>query len=211
MRHISVLSLVLAFFATALLSAQSLVESATAAAGGSAAGVAGRKVSEGIDSVFSKVADAAKSAAAEDGRKASRIAPAVPPIPEIRLTAKEQAELAAGANAKKSSGIAQTAGRQARLQSGAVSAEPAVSSSAPPASVDAPPASPTGPTLQDLESLSAGASRQQVLDKLGQPASRISMSNDDGFVEVMKFRNQDGSIGSVRVVNGKVTGVKVAQ
>ncbi|MCC6389499.1 MAG: hypothetical protein IT167_02765 [Bryobacterales bacterium] len=210
MRKIPVFSFTLAFFAASLVSAQTIVESATAAAGGSAAGVAGKRVSEGLDSVFGKVAGVTGSATTQ-GRKSGRVAPAVPPIPNVRLNAREGANLAAGANVKQPSEIAQPAGRQAAPQSSAVSAEPAVRPSAPPAEMAAPPASPTGPTLQDLQSLSAGASRQQVFDKLGQPASRISMSNDDGFVEVMKFRNQDGSIGSVRVVNGKVTAVNVAQ
>lgn len=204
MRNIPFVSFALAILAVPLASAQSLVESATAAAGGSAAGMAGKTVSEGIDSVFSKVAGVAGSSASQ-GRKSGRIAPAVPPIPSVRLDA-HQGELS---GAKKSSAATQPAGRQARLQAGAVP-EPPVSSTAHTSQAAVPPA-PSGPTLQDLQSLSAGASREQVFNKLGQPASRISMSNDDGFVEIMKFRNQDGSIGSVRVVNGKVAAVNAAQ
>lgn len=91
MRNIPFVSFALAILAVPLASAQSLVESATAAAGGSAAGMAGKTVSEGIDSVFSKVAGAAGSSASQ-GRKSGRIAPAVPPIPSVRLDA-HQGEL----------------------------------------------------------------------------------------------------------------------
>ncbi|MCC6345001.1 MAG: hypothetical protein IT166_22560 [Bryobacterales bacterium] len=205
MRNIPFVSFALAILAVPLASAQSLVESATAAAGGSAAGMAGKTVSEGIDSVFSKVAGAAGSSASQ-GRKSGRIAPAVPPIPSVRLDAHQGAELS---GAKKSSAATPQAGRQARLQAGAVTETPVSATAHTPQAAAAP--APSGPTLRDLQSLSAGASREQVFNKLGQPASRISMSNDDGFVEIMKFRNQDGSIGSVRVVNGKVAAVNAAQ
>lgn len=96
MRNIPFVSFALAILAVPLASAQSLVESATAAAGGSAAGMAGKTVSEGIDSVFSKVAGAAGSSASQ-GRKSGRIAPAVPPIPSVRLDA-HQGELSGAKN-----------------------------------------------------------------------------------------------------------------
>ena len=54
----------------------------------------------------------------------------------------------------------------------------------------------------------SGASRDEVASKMGKPASRITMSDDQGLVEIVSFKGEGGKLGSVRMVNGRVTEVR---
>lgn len=190
------------FLAGAAVS-QTIVESAVSAAGGTAAGVAGKKVSEGIDSVFGKVSGITK-AAADTGKKDERhrLAAPIPPLPSIpgsaeapnatpRTAIRRQAAVAPGTRSAKSAGA-----------NAASHPEPVPSTEAQtPAAVVAPP-----PPPRNLNELSNGSSRDEVIGKWGKPAGRLTMSNDDGLVEVYKYPE-----GSVRIVNGTVTEIRPKQ
>lgn len=194
---------VLSLAAAALMSGQSIVESATAAAGGSAAGAAGKTVSDGLDAVFGKVGGVVKTASGGKPRKAT---PAVPPLPTVRLTGQQPAPEAEPKTRVKAP--AAVVRRQANLQASpktTVTVDPEIpgESLTPPA-----PPAPVEPSIADLSGLSAGTSREDVLRKMGKPASRITMSEDHNLVEVYKFRNREGDLGSVRMVNGQVSEVK---
>jgi hypothetical protein len=65
---------------------------------------------------------------------------------------------------------------------------------------------PPPPPPRDLNELPNGSSREDVLGKWGKPAGRLTMSNDEGFVEVYKYPE-----GAVRIVNGKVTEIRPKQ
>lgn len=192
----------------AIVSAQSLIESATAAAGGSAAGVAGKQVSDGLDKVFGKMGEVTKKAAGGTVDTGFRkTAPAVPPVPEVRVPG--QAAPAAGTAAvpaRQAPGRRQ-ASNQKQAATGAVGVQPAVIAepAASPAVAAAPPA--PLPTVDDLKSLN-GASREEVTSKMGKAASRITMSDDQGLVEIVSFKGEGGKLGSVRMVNGRVTEVR---
>lgn len=199
-----ILSLVVAV----IVSAQSLVESAAAAAGGSAAGVAGKKVSDGLDKVFSSVGGVAATAAGTGDAKGRRGMLSVPPIPEVRM--KSQPAGATPGPLPRTGG-----GRQANLRGPAQGATAAVTATDPAPVAEAVPAAPAAPpaplaTVEDLKTLS-GATREDVVGKMGKPAARITSNDDGGLVEVYTFRGQGGSLGSVRMMNGKVTDVRPAQ
>lgn len=195
---------ILSLVVGAIVSAQSLIESATAAAGGSAAGVAGKQVSDGLDKVFGKMGEVTKKAASTGVDSGLRkTAPSAPPVPEVRLPGQPATASSPAGSPPRTPGRRQAANRTPATS-------PTDSPSAPtpqPAVNAAPPA--LLPTLDDLKSL-AGASREEVQGKMGKPASRITMSDDDGLVEIVSFKGEGGKLGSLRMVNGRVTEVRPA-
>ncbi|MBI3684768.1 MAG: hypothetical protein HY235_30735 [Acidobacteria bacterium] len=188
--------------------AQSMLEHATAAAGGSAAGVAGKKVSDSLDSVMTKVSELGKKSASDDKQaKGRRLPPPIPPEPKVRL-ASRPAPPAPPAPRTVAGPPQATLRLNNRIVSVPLEAvptpvpEPAPAVSEPPRPL---------PTAADLQSLSPGSSREEVADKLGKPAGRITLYDERGLVEVYSFRSQGTSLGSVHMVNGKVTQVRPAQ
>lgn len=197
--------------AGAIVSAQTLVEHATAAAGGTAAAAAGKKVSDGIDSVFGALANVAKDATGKDEKgktKARRTLDPAPPIPEVRVM-----PMAAPAGPAKKPAAPAVA---KRVPAGPASVpavapvEPAVPVVEAAALPPAPPAPPE-PTAEDLASLNAGASRADVTAKMGRPSSRVTMDDDGKLVEIYSYRTKAGSLGSVRLVDGVVKDVRPAR
>ncbi|MBL8218531.1 MAG: hypothetical protein JNL62_04855 [Bryobacterales bacterium] len=187
----------------AIVSAQSLIESATAAAGGSAAGVAGKQVSDGLDKVFGKMGEVTKKAAGTGDSGLRKTAPGVPPVPEVRLTGQPATAAAPAGNAPRTAPGRRQASNRGSV--GAVAAGVTPAAEPAPAVTAAPPA--PVPTVEDLKSLN-GASRDEVTSKMGKPASRITMSDDQGLVEIVSFKGEGGRLGSVRMVNGRVTEVR---
>jgi hypothetical protein len=70
---------------------------------------------------------------------------------------------------------------------------------------------PSEQATQNLRRVEVGASRQQVIAQLGRPASRISFVEDGGLREIFTYTHSGYSLGSVRFMNGSVTGVQVRQ
>jgi hypothetical protein len=62
-----------------------------------------------------------------------------------------------------------------------------------------------------LSAVTVGTSRQDVLAKVGTPSSRITMFEDGGAVEILRFSAKSGSLGSVRIVNGSVAEVTLSE
>jgi hypothetical protein len=197
---------------TGVAVSQTIVESAVSAAGGTAAGVAGRKVGQGIESVFGKVGGATK-AAAETGAKRDdlhRLAAPIPPLPPIPGTA-DAAPPPARTGARRQAAAVTPSSKplKSAITGGAGAAEAstelpvqAVGEPAPqPEAVRTPP-----PPPRNLNELPGGSSREEVLGKWGKPAGRLTMSNDEGFVEVYKYPE-----GTVRIVNGKLTEIRPNQ
>jgi len=194
----------------AIVSAQSLIESATAAAGGSAAGVAGKQVSDGLDKVFGKMGEVTKKAAGTGDSGLRKTAPGVPPVPEVRLTGQPATAAAApaGNTPRTAPGRRQASNRGTATSGGTVAAGVTPAAEPAPPVASAPPA--PLPTVEDLKSLN-GASRDEVTSKMGKPASRITMSDDQGLVEIVSFKGEGGKLGSVRMVNGRVTEVRPSE
>lgn len=189
----------------ALLPAQTFVETAVAAAGGSAAAVAGRKVSDGFDTVMSKVADIGKQASRAGAERKGRALPAMPGVPSARGNVRlpEPARQP----------VRYTAPSRAPVGKYASVVRPREVIAPPPIVPEpyVPPSHQPEVTAADLRQLSSGTTREELFDRMGKPAARITMADDRGLVEVYSFRNSSGRVGSVQVINGSVADVKVTQ
>lgn len=79
------------------------------------------------------------------------------------------------------------------------------------ANVDPKPASPSVPpevTAGDLEKVTAGMSREQLL-KLGQPAGRITTDDDGHLSEIYQYSANGMSLGTIRLTDGTVSSVQI--
>lgn len=191
------------------LNGQTLVQSSIAAAGGSAAGVAGKKVSEGIDKVMGKVseitddaADTVKSATAGKKTRSLPQSAGIPKAtgrfaPRAAATPRSTAALATRNGAPK--------GKQNIAATRRVKDLDTVDAYLPPPPVTPAPVPVYQPTAEDLQSLNTGATRDQLADRMGKPSAKITMAEDGKLVEVYTYRNA----GSVRVVDGTVADIRL--
>jgi hypothetical protein len=171
--------------------AQSMIEHAAAAAGGSAGGVAGKKVSDGMTKIFNKVdKQAAKAAESGTNTPLFEVGPGVP-----KATAAESVPPPPPPH--------HAAVHKAMPAPLAAPPEPAAAVIAP-----LPPPPPPEATLDDLHRLTAGMNREDVL-KFGPPASRITMFDDGHLVEIYRYMAKDETFGVVRLSDGAVYSVQV--
>jgi hypothetical protein len=193
------------------VSAQALVEHAIAAAGGSAAGVAGKKVSDGIDSIMGKVdkmlqEDPKKKKARPAGEPEAGRSSTFDFIGKTGQAVQPDVAIAAPP-------VPPRAGSLPALRPLAPPrpVAPTMPDAAPtPVAVSAPPPPPPPVTAQDVQTMQVGASRNDLLTRLGSPSSRIVMPEDGGLVEVYTYRVNGAKVGSVRLLNGAVTEVQSA-
>jgi hypothetical protein len=187
----------------ALCLAQSIGQIGISAAGGSAAGAAGKKVSDAFDHVMGKGAGlldlASKTGERKPAKKNQRLAPLVPPEPSFGGAHYARPSLA---NPSLEPRPSKTPVYRPRRES------PAEDLRASFAGLSVPPPPVLSPA-DYLRAIEPGASRDAVLEQVGKPAGRITMYDDRGLVEVYSFRQGRESIGSVRLVNGTVTEVKL--
>jgi hypothetical protein len=181
--------------AAGLAGAQTMTEVGASAAGGAIGSAAGKKVSEGITSIFGKVDKAAGKAAKppEDNSKSA-------PLLEV------------GPATVKGPGAPESvpppppaSGHRASV------AKPAAVPEALPEILPPPPPPPPAPqvTAEDLKKVTTGMSREDVL-RLGAPVSRIMMDDDEGhLLEVYSYADKDSSIGRVRLKDGMVASVEI--
>lgn len=176
---------------------QVMLEHAITAAGGSAAGVAGKGVSNGIDTIFRKLDQQSNKAA--EAALVKRLKP---------RTSEAETEAASPIEA----GVITTA----RIPI-AGSTPPPEAAGAGERAVPEPvtwwpvPAQPLRPepTVADLGTIEAGNSRQEVVARLGAPAARVIIP-DQGLREVYLFNSHGTHLGKVTLTNGEVESVRVA-
>ncbi len=175
---------------------QSLLEHSAAAAGGSVGGVAGKKVSDGLTSIFQKIdqqtAKAAKTGGAAKGSDQSspllEVGPGVPkqkasvPPPPPPLHHAAPVHRAPLPMAR----VVPVADLTPQVQAPEI----------------------VQVTANELRTLTAGMSRSEVL-KIGTPAARITMFDDGHLVEIYRYQNHDDSLGVVRLTDGSVSSVQV--
>jgi hypothetical protein len=63
-------------------------------------------------------------------------------------------------------------------------------------------------SAEALSAITIGASKENVLSKLGEPNGRYSISDDDGTRESFTYALDGGQDVTVRLLNGKVTRVQ---
>ena len=179
---------------------QALTDAAGIVAGGSIGGAAGKKVSEGLTSVFQKV-DATTAKAAKTGKADEKPAEKA----EKTKDGKPFLQVGPGGVVKDHSLVPPPPPRRVAV------VPPPPPQIAPLATIRqtlAPLPPPPVATSDDLRTLAGGTARADVL-KLGAPASRITMFDDGHLVEIYKYQTHDTSIGEVRLSDGSVSSVQV--
>jgi hypothetical protein len=240
MRPVALIAVATVLFGAAAY-AQTLTEFGAAAAGGTVGGASGKKVSEGVSTIFGKVdkaTSAAAAAIASDGKKASadsskgalieagpgRPAASVPPkdkpAPAAAPVRKPKPAEDVAANAvpapprrddvppppPPTDNRPRAAAKPSHAPVPAVAAAPVPAPPPPPVVVPA-------VTLEDLQTVTAGMTRGDVL-KLGPPSSRITMDDDGNLLEIFSYRTQDAELGdrplgTIRLNNGAVSSVQL--
>jgi hypothetical protein len=197
---------------------QTMVETAAAAAGGSVGGVAGKKVSDGLTSIFEKVdksaAKAAKSGDAKGNSSAKGVSSSTRKGGDARSA---DATTYADSNTpllEVGPGVPRPDGsnvppppplRRASVRK----AVPAQNLPPPPIAPPPPPAPPAPQmTADDLKHVTSGMQRTEVL-KLGVPASRISMVDEGHLLEIYRYQSSDATLGVVRLTDGAVSNVLI--
>jgi hypothetical protein len=175
---------------------QTLTEFGAAAAGGSVAGASGRKVSDGINSIFGKVNGTTDKAAAT-GKPAAK-PPATKQQPAI--------EVSPGVPTADSGGVPPPPETHAAVHKAAPEPPPVVTV-AEVAPVVPPPPPPPQMTAENLKQVAPGASREDLL-KLGAPSARITMIDDGHLVEVYNYIAHGENLGRVRLTDGAVASVQ---
>lgn len=198
------------------LSAQALAEHSAAAAGGSAAGIAGKPVSESIGHLMgngvSKTVETSKQTASSTTAR---------PVPKAQPKEAQKPSAAVETQAPISASEANTVPAKPVHHPKVIPASGVQVSTrhripSAPAPAQRPPlvryaSAPPVPTVADLKTIKPGASRKEVVAKLGPPADRIQMADDDGHLsEVMHYTTPAADLGTVRVSDGVVTEVIVA-
>ena len=181
-----------------LASAQAIIEHAVAAGAGSVAGVAGKKISDGVDRVLG-LANGALSRS-----QTQSVAPS-PAKTQITGVPSPLAPLAEGS----------MAGAPGRPRAAArVSTESdhkmALWQMTTPRPPEPAAAAPRSPSPEDIAQIEQGTTRDQLLTKLGAPSSRVFIPEDGGLLEIYSYRSADGHIGTIRLTDGSVTSVRPA-
>ena len=170
---------------------QTMVEFGAAAAGGSVAGASGKKVSDGINSIFGKVNGTTDKAAASGKAAPAKQQPAL--------------EVSSGVPKDDSSGVPPPPESRAAVRKAAP--EPASVVTVAEVAPVAPPPPPPQMTAENLKQVAPGASREDVL-KLGAPSARITMIDDGHLVEVYNYIAHGENLGRVRLSDGAVASVQ---
>jgi hypothetical protein len=174
---------------------QTLTEFGAAAAGGSVAGASGRKVSDGINSIFGKVNGTTDKAAAT-GKPAAK-APAAKQQPAL--------EVSAGVPKDDGSGVPAPPETHAAVRKAAPETAPVITVAE--VAPIAPPPPPPQMTAENLKQVAPGARREDLL-KLGAPSARITMIDDGHLVEVYNYIAHGENLGRVRLTDGAVASVQ---
>jgi hypothetical protein len=185
---------------------QALVEHAAAAAGGSVGGVAGKKVSDGLNSIFgkidkqtSKAAKGASAGAAASNAPLLEVGPGVPKPTAPAPPASTAATATVAGYPPPPPPIRSTTVHKATVRVARV-LPPAIPRIEPPES--------TPVTREELRLVTTGMQRPDVL-RLGIPAAKITMYDDGHLVEIYRYHSNDTTIGAVRLTDGTVSSVVV--
>lgn len=191
--------------AASVCAAQSMIEYAAAAAAGTAGSAGGKVVSNSLDRIFDKtgklIGKTAEGPKETPGQsKASKAAP--------KSSATSYSDSAPSRPAP---------GRAARVRSGKSRSPHAVPYvTAPPGAflqafeAELPPAPPQATaSAEELARIAPGASRQDLVNRIGAPSYRVRISGDGHVQEIYHYSANGASIGSVRVVDGTVSSVKI--
>jgi hypothetical protein len=195
----------LALFGSLLLvtgiQAQSLAEHAAAASGATIGTAAGKPLSNAITKIFGQTdASAKKAAAAPVITKSPDRPEAVAPVQLAPQSGGgELPSLGGGTAPTRHGGFS---ARRSGREYAAVTATARISAYIPE------PVRPE-PTAEEFASVQVGASGQDVITKLGQPESKVTIPGDDGhLLEICQYWSKGKQLGTVRLDNGLVVNVE---
>ncbi|MEO7145221.1 MAG: hypothetical protein ABI165_17135 [Bryobacteraceae bacterium] len=186
---------------------QALAEHAAAASGGSAAGAAGKTVSQSVTKVFGGIGTPLDRASQTGGATTARSVPKASSAPEV--TGSAAAPTPAPAVRKSPRAHAVRVSREILPPANSVASSASRVRSASSVRYSAPPI--PVPTTADFKKIRLGATRLSVVSKLGPPSDGIQIPEDDGHLtEVMHYAARGADLGTVRMSDGVVTEVRAA-
>jgi hypothetical protein len=184
------------------LQAQSLAEHAAAASGATIGTAAGKPLSNALTKIFGQTDASAKKAASAPVLTKSTAKPEAEFAAPVQLAPQGGGELPSlgggSAPARHSGFSARRSGREYA----------AITPNAPISAYVPEPVRPE-PTAEDFATIQVGASAQDVITKLGQPESKVTIPDDDGHLrEICQYWSKGKQIGTVRLDNGQVVSVE---
>ena len=172
-----------------------MVETAAAAAGGSAGGVAGKKVSDGLTRIFNKIDQHTAKAAEDPGKKKAVPEPNAPVI-----------QLSAGSLKSETVSVPPP---PPPAHHASVRPRPAPVRMPPPAMLaPIPPPPPPDVTAEELRTVARGMRRDDVL-KLGVPSERITMFDEGHLTEIYRYASNESLVGAIHLTDGKVSEILI--
>lgn len=192
--------------AGSVCAAQSMIEYAAAAAVGTAGSAGGKVVSNSLDRVLDKT-----------GKLIEKTAEGPKETPGQSKASKTASKSSASSYSSYSAPSRPASGSAARSRSGKSRNSRAVPYvTAPPEAflrafeAELPPAPPqAAASAEELARITPGATRQDLVNRIGAPSYRVRISGDGHVQEIYHYSANGASIGSVRVVDGTVSSVKI--
>jgi hypothetical protein len=185
------------------LQAQSLAEHAAAASGATIGTAAGKPLSNAITKIFGQTDASAKKAAT---------APVItksPDRPEAEFAAPVQLAPQGGGGELPSLGGGSAPTRHGGFSARRSAREYAAITPTAPISVYVPEPVRPEPTAEEFATIMVGASGQELITKLGQPESKVTIPGDDGhLLEICQYWSKGKQLGTVRLDNGLVVNVE---
>lgn len=178
---------------------QALLEHSLAAVGGSAAGVAGKAVSDGIDKIFRSVDKQLAEADKPEPRKKSSEKKTSEPWYAGMYSASVEKP---GTKGKPGVKTANPLMALPKLQF-----DPLAVYMAPPSVRARRPAV----TEAQIAQVRPGFSREEVLNSLGRPSARVTIPEGTTLVEIYQYASRGTVIGALRLSDGVVASVRVAE
>jgi len=188
-----------------LASAQTMIEYSAAAAGGSAAGVAGKSVSNGLDKVFKSVNQAAKEA--EASLKSTK-----PKMPKAEPLAPAPGDATTPMTTPARTSHYATATRRYTATRSNAPVLPKKVESFNGQAVSPYVAQLVLPTVTplDIAGVKAGMRAEDLTMQVGRPAARVVIPDGNRLVEILTYSSREGYAGSVKLSDGQVVDVKPA-
>ncbi len=193
-------SLIVCFAAMAF--GQSLLEHATAAAGGSIAGASGKSVNKGIKKIFEKVNELGEPVPTPASqKKVSNSEEAAVKSSGVTPSSRRGGSISRATASRSRGTLARRSARRTASRRSSYGWAPVV--------YRAPEQPRRNLTKQDLKTVDEGASRKQVLAHLGPPAARVLIPEEGRLREIYSFTGRGKHLGWVQLTDGTVSSVKL--
>ncbi len=186
---------------------QAIAEHAIAAAGGSAAGVAGKPVSEAAISIFSKAASLLETAttgkqAAKEPVASKSVAGVLPSTPGgsaagVTMKAVTKGSIPGFSTNAPMPEIATVDNTRMEKPQARKTSYPNV----------APASSLPEVAAETFRQAKPGLKREELLTRVGTPSSKITIPDGEQLVEIYRYRANGATLGAVHLVDGKVVQV----